>query len=477
MELQEFLEIAPDPMVVIDEAGRMVHVNRQAELLFGYTRLELIAQPVEMLVPEDFRGAHRRHRDRYLAEPAARPMGAGLELAARRKDGTEVPVEISLSPLATPEGGRVLAAVRDITERKRSEQLRAQLAAIVESSMDAILSMGLDGTIMSWNTGAERLYGYAAEEINGLSYGVLLPADRTEELSLVLDRLRRGEGVQQLDTVRRAKSGELIEVSTTFSPMLDGFGRVRGVTTIGRDLTERRALERLQREFFAMAAHELKTPVSTIKLLTSGIEDYGDDLDAGTVRELLRSVEDESDRLHRIITNLLDLARYDARAFRLERRQCTLGDILAGLGPELRALTAGHTLRLEVPEGLPDILADDEQIGRVLTNLIGNAAKYSPAGTAITVRAAMGLLGDELIVSVADEGYGIPAEELEQVFGRFYRGMTGGRRAPGTGLGLALTKAVVEAHGGRIWAESEVGRGSVFRFSLPAARAVPQPVG
>lgn len=474
MELQDFLDIAPDPLVVIDEDGLIVHVNHQAELLFGYSRIELVDHPIEMLVPADFHAAHRRHRQRYVANPVVRHMGAGLELAARRKDGVEVPVEISLSPVSTSEGGRVIAAVRDITERKRVEQLRCQLAAIVESSMDAILSMRIDGTITSWNAGAERLYGHTAEEIKGQSYGILLPPERSGELALVLGRLSRGEGIQQLDTVRRAKSGELIEVSTTFSPMLDGFGRVRGATTIGRDLTERRALERLQREFFAMAAHELKTPVSTIKLLTSGLEDYGDDLDVAAIQVLLRSVENESDRLDRIISTLLDLARFDARAFRLEKRPCTIARILDGLGPELSALTRGHELRIELPPTLPEVLADDDQLGRVLTNLIGNASKYSPPGTLIKVKAAMGLLGDELIVSVVDQGFGIAPDELNQVFDRFYRGPTGSRRAAGTGLGLALTKAVVEAHGGRIWAESELGKGSVFRFSLPATRSATQ---
>src|SRR6266542_4071021 len=196
------LETAPDAMVGVGEDGRIAFVNTQVERLFGYRREELIGQPVEILVPEPNRPVHPQHRRRYLTDPKPRPMGAGTELAARRKDGSEFPAEISLSAIETGDGALVSAAIRDVTERRRAAEAQTWLASIVQSSQDAIIGWTLDGVITSWNPGAERLYGYSAREMIGQPADLLSPPERRPEDAEILRRTTAGERVEQYHTER-----------------------------------------------------------------------------------------------------------------------------------------------------------------------------------------------------------------------------------------------------------------------------------
>lgn len=250
------LESAPDAMVIVDAGGQIVLVNAQTEKLFGYGRDELLRQRVEMLVPDRFRERHSGHRDGYSVDPHTRSMGAGLDLYGRRKDGTEFPVEISLSPLETEDGTLVSSAIRDITDRKRAEQDASHFIAVVESSHDAIVGKDLDGFVTSWNNGATRLYGYSEAEMRGKSVSELVPPGHEDETSEILRRVRSGERVDDYETVRARKDGTQVDVSLTVSPICDADGSVVGAATIARDISVRL---RYQEQLRFLAEHDALT--------------------------------------------------------------------------------------------------------------------------------------------------------------------------------------------------------------------------
>jgi PAS domain S-box-containing protein len=241
------VEAAPNAMIMVDREGTIRLVNTQAERLFDYPRAALLGQPIELLLPDRFRACHPRDRDAFFATPTSRPMGAGRDLFGRRQDGTEVSIEIGLNPLETAEGTFVLASIIDITERKRAEEMRQHLVAIVESSDDAIISQTLEGLITSWNRGAQRLYGYTAQEVLGKPVSILIPPDLTDEFLQILERLSRGEYIDHYETQRLRKDGTRLDVSLTISPIRDASGRLIGASKIAHDITERkRAEERLR---------------------------------------------------------------------------------------------------------------------------------------------------------------------------------------------------------------------------------------
>lgn len=237
------LEAAPDAMVIVDDRGTIRLVNAQTEALFGYGRAELLGHPVELLIPHRFRDQHTGHRSGYTANRQVRPMGAGLELHGLRKDGTEFPVEISLSPLETADGLLVSAAVRDVSDRKAAEARINELAALVESSQDAILAKTLDGYITYWNAAAQRLYGYTAEEVIGRHVSLLAPPELRGDIRALLKRLRHGEKVEHFETLRLTSAGDLLDVDVTLWPTHDTHGTVVGACAIVRDISDRKRAE------------------------------------------------------------------------------------------------------------------------------------------------------------------------------------------------------------------------------------------
>jgi PAS domain S-box-containing protein len=351
-----------------------------------------------------------------------------------------------------------------------TDERLALLAAIVDSSDDAIISKDLNGIIMSWNKGAERLFGYTSEEAIGKPITILIPPDRLQEEPVILERLKKGERVDHFETIRRRKDGMLLEISLTISPVRDGNGTIIGASKIARDITEtKKMVAELHRsnaileEFAYSASHDLQEPLRTVKIYGELLKRrHADHLDPDGLI-VLDHLQSGAQRMETLLSDLLAYARVTKFEKPNERIDANLAyeSALQNLGSSISEVNGKVTAI-----SLPSVRMHFAHLQQLFQNLIGNAIKYRNPETApiVIIRASR----DAAVwhFSVDDNGIGIAPEFTKTIFGLFKR-LHGTEEYPGSGLGLAICQRIVEQYGGRIWVESKALQGSTFRFTVP----------
>ncbi len=504
---QNWLDLSPDALVIIDSAGLIRYVNRQMETLFGYSFQELENQQLEILLPERFRAAHIHHRERFAAAPRIRQMGVGLELYGLRKDGTEVPVDISLSPLCFGDVFSVLGAIRDITERRSLQEseraaraelellqlildelpisvslIRGEQARLVLANRTALAIWGTQ-----WHVGQPmqdfltsnglRLFSIDGHSLSPTTIAPLRAVRQGETVREHQELIQRADGTTTSLLVNAVALGQRLlrgvpapnERSTS-----DSFNTAESIAlVVHQDVTELMELERRKDEFIAMASHELRTPVTSIKTYVQWLRrrliKQGDEASSA----VLTKIDGELNGLTRLIGELLDITQMETGHLPWHEETFDLNELVREVAEALEHTTERHQIKREGQGSLP-VYADRERICQVLANLLSNAIKYTPQGGTILVRQTKHKEG--VTLSVQDSGIGIPHEKQTHLFERFYRVKDAEHENfPGLGLGLYLSAEIVKHHGGQIWVESEPGVGSTFFFTLPV-RVDPLPV-
>jgi PAS domain S-box-containing protein len=443
-------------------------VNQRTEDLFGYDRSDLLGHPIEMLVPERFREKHPVFVQSFFSAPRARAMGAGRELFGRRKDGTEIPIEIGLNPIETPEGFFTLASIIDISERKRAEAAHERLAAIVEYSEDAIISKAPDGKIVSWNHGAEQLFGYGVEEVMGKHVLFLVPERLLDEERRLYDQIQRDERLNHFETVRRRKDGSEVDVSVRVSHIRNSAGDVVGESSIMRDITElKRRDAELQRsnaeleQFAYVASHDLQEPLRMVANYTELLaQRYRGRLDE-KADKYIHYASDGARRMQRLVADLLAYSRVGSQGKPMVPVDSNA--VLDGVVDSIQTLIRSTEARVEY-DALPVVLADEVQLRQLFQNLLSNAIKFrSESVPHVKIKAEN--VNGRWLFSVADNGIGLDMQHAARIFQMFQRLHELGRYE-GSGIGLAIAKRIVERHGGAIWVESQLGAGTTFSFYL-----------
>jgi two-component system, chemotaxis family, CheB/CheR fusion protein len=345
------------------------------------------------------------------------------------------------------------------------------LAAIVDSTDDAVIGKTLDGTIISWNKGAQSIYGYTAEDVVGRPISILIPQDRADELPAILARLARGERIEHYLTKRRRKDGVVIDVSVTISPVEDARGKIIGASAIARDVTAQQEATkealRIREEFISVAAHELRTPLTSLYARLQLIERrLGRPVqDATAVTRDLTLVRQAADRLKTLIDRLLDISRIRAGRLQIERESTDLAAMIELVATMFSEASGRSIVFRPAAGGGGDYRAsvDSVRMDEVVMNLIDNAVKYSPAGTPIDVE--LSSTPKEISFAVRDRGPGVPYAEHLRIFEPFHRSSPNG--TPGVGLGLHIARQIVELHGGKLVVEAPADGGSRFVVRLP----------
>lgn len=478
-QTNRILDSITDLFYQLDCEWRFVDVNRQTELHLGVSRDQLIGRNFWEVFPQAIDSPVHEHYHRAMEQG----MPLHFEVPSKLKPGSWFDAHLY------PSNAGLTVYLSDITERKRAEAANHLLASIVESSDDAIISKDLDGLISSWNRGAERIFGYKADEVIGKPATILMPSDRYNEETAILARIRSGRSVEHYETVRRRKDGTLIDVSLSISPIRDEHGDIVGASYISRDITdEKRAREerarllereqqareeaeaanRLKDEFLATLSHELRNPLNVV-IGYSEILRRSEDAGNGFVGRAAEVIRRNALAQSQLVSDLLDLSRLQMGKLTINHQPVSLLTIITDALETVKTETEAKNVSLKLVANQDPFMVDGDpvRIGQIAWNLLNNAVKFTAPGGEITI--SLRAEGDGVQFAVEDTGQGIAPEFLPHVFEIFRQGdASSSRRQGGMGIGLALVKQLVELHGGLVRAESPgVGQGARFSVWFP----------
>jgi PAS domain S-box-containing protein len=467
--------VASSDDVIISKTlqGIITSWNLAAQKTFGYTEAEAVGQHISLIIPPD----RLSEEDFIIGQIANGKKIDHFETIRCGKNGQEVHLSVTVSPVVDVNGKIIGASkvARDISAIRQAAEKKGMLAAIANTSDDTIVSKTLEGTITSWNQAAERMFGYSEEEALGQHISLIIPPERLDEETFIINEVSRGNKVDHFNTVRRAKDGRLVPITLSVSPILDDNGKIIGASKIARDISDHLALQEEKArlydeikalndkkdEFIGLASHELKTPLTSIQ---GYLQILSNDIAEERRKEFLRRTSQQVKKLNNLVSDLLDISKIQAGKLQFNPAPFDLCQVVRDAIELITYSNNNHTVHLQTDVNELALNGDSQRVEQVILNLLTNAIRYAPGVFEINVH-----ISEEngvAKVGVRDRGIGIPEDKLNEIFSRFYR-ITENKNVSGLGLGLYLSQQIIERHHGRIWAESKVGEGSVFYFTLP----------
>ena len=467
--LSAIIQSSDDAIISRDIKGTITSWNPSAEKMFGYSAAEARGQHISIIIPDEY-----SEEEEILIQKIINGNPVKKYVTIRkRKDGTRFFSSHIIAPV-TDANKKVIGASKIISDISNQKSF---YAAIVNTSDDAICSKSLDGIITTWNFGAEKMFGYKEAEVMGKHIDIIIPAAKMAEENGIRNAIKNGKRLPPFDTVRVRKDGSEINVSLTISPIHNREDEIIGASIIAKDISKRIEIEEKQQlytekleelnkyrdDFIAMASHELKTPLTVLKVNLQLLEEI---MQGEESANFILNSHKQVDKLTGLISHLLDVSSIQDGNVKLNYENFDIKVLFKEVIKTMQPASNGQKIEMQKPNNKIIVCADRTRIEHVINNLLLNAIKYSKERKDILVKTS--LKDNWLQVTVTDEGIGIPKKDLEKIFERFYRVPGIPSTYSGTGIGLFICSKVVKWHGGKIWAESKLGKGSAFHFRIPA---------